>query len=268
MTYKFQPGRSIPNTYVWLNPGDNTVIRDLKESLFPSTTTPVRPFIGKLYSNTNTVSGFFITGPTTSGIVNPTTTPEFVLSGSHRFLRFSPNRLATSSTSLTGLSGRTYFKNFTVTTVFKLNAAPSSNTVVWWLGEYNLSNTNSNLGYGIVIGPNLKLYSRSNTALKSSFVTDIEINKIYVLTSVITTEGTERKENTFLNGFPVVRNRDLVATSSISNTSLYFNHHPQLNAGQAVGSFNLFEYYIFDRALAGTESRELNLFLLDKISKY
>lgn len=266
VNFKFQPGRFLKNNYFWLNPGDNTLIRN---TILPDPINTVRHLAGRFYSNTpNNVTQYVIAPFVGNEIVNPSTAPQLVLSGSHRFLRFTPSRTATSSFGLTALSGNTFFNDFTVFTVFRPIARPSSNSIIWWIGDYTRASNSSNMGYGLVLGNDLKIYTKNNSANPVAITKELELNKTYILTNIISNKNNQKQEAAFLDGIPILRNTRITGNTPLQDTKLYFNYHPQLNSGNAIGSFQLYDYYIFNRSLPAGETRRMNLFLIDKISKY
>ena len=254
ITYGFQPGKYIKNNYIWLNPGDNTLLPD---TLLPTPTIPVRS-LNKLYTNTN-LPVFYVSGP------SPGTSPNIVLSGSHRYLKFTPGRSCTSSQGLTALSGERYLKSFTTFTTFKITSRPALSAVMWWVGDFNRRSV-SNQGYGLLLSEDLKIYTKNelDKPIKPQSVQSLELGKIYVLANRITTT-TSTRETVYLNN-EISINQVITSTNRLSNFNLYFNTEPQTSLNN--GSFHIYEYYLFERALATAEIRRMNLFLMDKVSKY
>ncbi len=262
INFAFQPGRYLKNNYLWLNPSDNTLLVD---QVLPTPSVKYRP-LTKLYSNVD--SGMFISE--SNNIPNPSLSPSIVLSGSHRYLRYSPGKYSTSNTDLSGLSGLRFFNSFTVFTVIKIIDTPAINSILWWIGDYDKFGT-ANMGYGLVMGSDNKLYTRSEvTPLTVPVDTVIKNKPLVVTTRVSKTGNTNARELVLIDNVIKLNRLTITNTNSYALTNLKLNFNISSNKQTATSrnTFHLYEYYIFNRELTIEEIRRMNLFLMDKASKY
>ena len=262
INFSFQPGRYIKNNYLWLNPSDNTL---LTGQTLPTIAVKTRQ-LNKLYSNVD--GNMFIAE--SNGIPNPSFSPALILSGSHRYLRYGPGKYSTSSTDLTGLSGLRYFNSFTAFTVMKITNTPPSNSILWWIGDYYKQGT-ANMGYGLVMGSDNKLYTRSEVTSLTVPVDTVIKNKPLVVTTRVSKSGNANARELVLVDNVIKLNRLTITntnTYSLTNLKLNFNINPDKQIATSKNTFHLYEYYIFNRELTIEEIRRMNLFLMDKASKY
>lgn len=184
--------------------------------------------------------------------------PEIITSGSLRGVELKNGKFMTLNRQLSVLKGRDFFQPFTTFTVLSTPSNLNSDSVIWWLGDFN--NNENATGYGLLLKGN-KLYNTVNQRLISG---ELEPNKLYIIS---TTYGERSRSNRVLINAKGSYNRIITKTQEASSFNFIIGKNPDSNNNYCNGLI-IFDFYMFNRAFNFRDLLKMNLFLIDKFDSF